>query len=100
MAQFKVVKKEGLYVNPNMQKIFEAAREMTRDELRAANRLIIDRLKEGQRRRDFEESRKYSIGDEVEFEGRDGCTLRGKIKSVNQKARVWRVAYCHVRYVS
>lgn len=82
--------RSNLQVNPARLKIIdrtsavEAIKELSEEDLRFLNRLIVDRLQLLSQIRNLNLMANFSVGDRVEFDAPEGL-LEGTVLRVNQK---------------
>jgi len=80
--------------------------DFTTEELTTINKSVVAEIRSRRRNFDFEESKKYRVGDLIKFKDRSGEWTEGTIKNVNQRTAtlepnnqgvIWRVAYSFLR---
>ena len=67
------------------KKIEEFIKDLSEDELRYLNRLIVERLKLISQAKSTFEMAKFNIGEFVQFEDNSGNTISGRVIKLNKK---------------
>ncbi len=93
----------------NTEKVQLFVNKLTRPELSALNKMVVDRIKNQDRETGALESLKYNVGQIVEFRTRKGWWAKAEVLRVNQQTLTvrlssppytqWRVPYCYIRAV-
>lgn len=79
--------------------------QMTEEELCEMNDLVVHQIKMIRKRQDREESKKYRVGQRIQFQSKKGRWVGATVKSVNERTLTvdgddlieWRVPYCFCR---
>ena len=88
-------------------RIEEFIKDLSEEELRYLNRLIVERVKLMSQAKSTFEMAKFNIGELVEFEDNDGNTITGRLIKLNKKTvsiltderQRWNVAPAFLRSV-